>query len=246
MAMLRRVDAECAAVVAYGALLREPALSMWRHGWVNLHFSLLPAWRGAAPVQHALMAGENVTGASTFRIEHGLDTGPVYGMMTQRIEPTDTAGDLLHRLADGGAALLVATLDAIADGSAVPVAQSPDGVSWAPTLGSADARIDWRLPAHVVDARIRGLTPAPGAWTTHDGDRFKLGPVRPCPRGPHLPPGAVEVTDDGVCVGTGTASVSLAQIAPPGKAWMDATAWARGARLSQHWSFENGQENHDA
>ncbi|WP_420111619.1 methionyl-tRNA formyltransferase, partial [Pseudactinotalea sp.] len=200
---LRSLGADVAAVVAYGALLREPALSLLEHGWVNLHFSLLPAWRGAAPVQHALMAGDEITGASTFRIEAGLDTGPVYGSMTESIRPIDTAGTLLDRLSTSAAPLLVGTLDAIADGSAQPVPQSVEGVCMAPQLTSADAEIDWRLPGHVIDRRIRGLTPAPGAWSTHETARFKIGPVVPTMVRMYLAPGAVRVGSDGVLVGTG-------------------------------------------
>ena len=237
-AELRALDAEVAAVVAYGALLREPALSLPPHGWINLHFSLLPAWRGAAPVQHALMAGDEVTGASTFQIEAGLDTGPVFGTMTETIFPTDTSGTLLERLARTAVPLLVATIDAVANGTATPRPQPSEGVSLAPQLTSADAGIDWRLPAHVVDRRIRGLTPAPGAWSTHGGDRFKIGPVVPTSLAT-VPPGAVRVHEGDVLVGTGTAPVRLGELGPPGRPRMDATAWARGARL-EDWAFDVG------
>ncbi|MFV0426854.1 MAG: methionyl-tRNA formyltransferase [Beutenbergiaceae bacterium] len=242
LAQLRSLSFDCAAVVAYGALLREPALSLPPGGWVNLHFSLLPAWRGAAPVQRALMAGEDVVGATTFRIEAGLDSGPVYATMTQRVHPTDTAGDLLATLATAAAPLLVSTMDAIADGSAHPVRQPTDGVTWAPVLTSADAAIDWNLPAHVVDTRIRGLTPTPGAWTTYQGSRFKIGPVRPAQESIDLNPGVVQVRDGQVLVGTGTDAVRLTDLAPPGKSWMSAQAWARGARIEQPWSFDPSQK----
>ncbi len=246
MAELRELRFEVAAVVAYGALLREPALSLPGRGWINLHFSLLPAWRGAAPVQHALMAGDQITGASTFAIEAGLDTGPVLGTMTESIRPTDTAGTLLERLASAAAPLLVGTIDAIADGSAQPRPQPSDGISLAPQLVSADAEIDWTLPAHVVDRRIRGLTPAPGAWTTRAGIRFKIGPVTPTMLRIFIPPGTVRVDPSGVLVGTGSAPVRLGEIAPPGKPWMDAGAWARGARPDPSWTFDTGQEATDA
>ena len=158
------------------------------HGWVNLHFSLLPAWRGAAPVQHAVMAGDEVTGASTFRLEEGLDTGPVFGVVTDTISPTDTAGDLLARLAVAGAGLLVATLDGLEAGALVPVPQAPDGVSLAPKIRVEDARVSWTDPAMRVDRLIRGCTPAPGAWSEFRGERIKLGPVRPAPEVVDLPP----------------------------------------------------------
>lgn len=235
---LTELGIECAAVVAYGAILREPALSLPPHGWINLHFSLLPAWRGAAPVQRALMAGDEITGATTFRIEAGLDTGPVLGTMTESIRPIDTAGSLLERLAHAGAPLLVSTLDAIAAGTAVPQPQPSDGVSLAPPLRTDDARVDWTLPAHVVDRHVRGVTPAPGAWTTRAGERYKLGPVIPSPQRTLVPPGAVRVVDDGVFVGTGSAPVQLTTIAAPGRPRMSAADWARGARLDPDWSFD--------
>ncbi|GHE12855.1 methionyl-tRNA formyltransferase [Klenkia taihuensis] len=221
---------DCAPVVAYGALVPPAALEVPAHGWVNLHFSLLPAWRGAAPVQHALMAGDEVTGACTFRLEQGLDTGPVYGVVTEEVRPRDTAGDLLERLAVSGAGLLVATLDGIADGSLAPVPQPAEGVSLAPKVETADARVDWSLPAHVVDRRVRGVTPAPGAWTTWRGERLRLGPVEPLPTSLGLAPGEVSVGASGVLVGTGRGSVRLGQVQPAGKRMLPAPDWARGAR----------------
>jgi methionyl-tRNA formyltransferase len=220
---------DCAPVVAYGALVPQSALDLPRHGWVNLHFSLLPAWRGAAPVQHAIMAGDEITGASTFRLEAGLDTGPVFGTVTEPIGPRDTAGDLLGRLAVSGAGLLVATLDGIADGSLVAQPQPADGISSAPKVEPADAQLDWSLPAHVVDRRIRGLTPTPGAWTTWRGDRLRLGPVEPLPD-VELPVGEVSAGPAGVLVGTGRGTVRLGDVQPAGKRMFPAADWARGAR----------------
>jgi methionyl-tRNA formyltransferase len=223
---------DCAPVVAYGALLPPVVLDVPVHGWVNLHFSVLPAWRGAAPVQHAVIAGDEVTGASTFRIEEGLDTGPVFGTLTEAIRPRDTAGDLLGRLAVAGAGLLVATLDAIEDGVAQPVPQPPDGVSLAPRLEVDDARVRWDHPAHAVDRRIRGCTPAPGAWTTApDGSRLKLGPVTPRPDVTDLGAGVLHATKDEVLVGTATHAVRLGDVSPAGRRAMPAADWARGARL---------------
>jgi methionyl-tRNA formyltransferase len=221
---------DCAPVVAYGALVPPAALDLPAHGWVNLHFSLLPAWRGAAPVQHALMAGDEVTGACTFRLEQGLDTGPVYGVVTEPIGPRDTAGDLLGRLAVSGARLLVATLDGIADGTLEARPQPAEGVSLAPRIETADARVDWDLPAHVVDRRVRGVTPAPGAWTTWRGERFRLGPVEPLPTSLALAPGEVSAGPTGVVVGTGRGAVRLGDVQPAGKRVHPAADWARGAR----------------
>ncbi|MCZ2861181.1 methionyl-tRNA formyltransferase [Blastococcus sp. VKM Ac-2987] len=227
---LAGLEVDCAPVVAYGALVPRAALDLPRHGWVNLHFSLLPAWRGAAPVQHAIMAGDEVTGASTFLLEAGLDTGPVYGTLTEAIGPRDTAGELLDRLAVSGAALLVATLDGIAAGALEPQPQPPDGISLAPKVETADARVDWALPAHVVDRRVRGVTPAPGAWTTWRGERMRLGPVGPVPDGPSLEPGELLVEAGSVLVGTGNGPVRLDQVQPAGKRMLPAADWARGAR----------------
>ena len=227
---LAELAVDCAPVVAYGALVPEAALGLPRFGWVNLHFSLLPAWRGAAPVQHAVMAGDEVTGASTFRLEAGLDTGPVYGVVTEPIAPRDTAGDLLARLAVSGARLLVATLDGIGAGTLEPEPQPAEGVSLAPRIEPADARVDWSLPAHVVDRRVRGVTPAPGAWTTWRGDRLRLGPVEPLPSSLGLTPGELSVGATGVLVGTGRGAVRLGEVQPAGKRMLPAADWARGAR----------------
>ena len=231
-AAIRDLDADVAAVVAYGQILRPELLGATRLGWVNLHFSVLPAWRGAAPVQRAIMAGDDVTGASTFLIDEGLDTGPVIGTLTERIHPTDTAGELLERLSSMGAGLMVHSLEALVGGYAAPVSQGEDGVSYAHKLTREDAYVAWEFPAHIVDRQVRGVTPAPGAWTTlPDGTVAKIGPVRPR-SGPGLPPGQVRGGDE-VLVGTGTHPVALTWIAPAGRKPMDAAAWLRGARLSE-------------
>ncbi|MDT4940832.1 MAG: methionyl-tRNA formyltransferase [Pseudonocardiales bacterium] len=222
---------DCCPVVAYGALIPPALLVVPRHGWVNLHFSLLPAWRGAAPVQHALLHGDEVTGASTFLLEAGLDTGPVYGVVTESVRPQDTAGDLLERLAASGAGLLLATLDGIEDGTLVAVPQPADGVSFAPKLSVDDVRVDWTAPARHVERLVRAATPQPGAWTTFRGERLKLGPVRL--RGANdLGPGELRVDRSGAAVGTGTISVDLVEVQPSGKRPMPAVDWARGARIA--------------
>jgi methionyl-tRNA formyltransferase len=227
---LRALDPECCPVVAYGALIPDSALAIPAHGWVNLHFSALPHWRGAAPVQHAIWAGDEVTGATTFRIVRELDAGPTFGVMTQLIRPDDTAGSLLAKLAEGGAGLLVATLDGVEDGSLEAREQQAEGVSFAPKILVEDAHVDWEDPALGVDRRIRACTPDPGAWTTYGGERLKLGPVTITDREP-LAPGVLEVTKNAVHVGTGTAPVLLGEVRPFGKKQMPAADWARGARL---------------
>lgn len=231
VAELAELAPECCAVVAYGALLGTELLGVPPHGWINLHFSLLPAWRGAAPVQAAIAAGDTVTGATTFLIEPALDTGPVYGVVTETIRPADTAGDLLGRLAVSGAVLLEATLDGVADGSLAAVPQSEDGVSIAPKVSVEQARIRWDLPAHVVERRIRSVTPAPGAWTTIGDLRVKLGPVTVASTADPLAPGEFLVEKHGVLVGTSTVPMRLGQVQPPGKKPMAAADWLRGARL---------------
>ena len=220
--------------MAYGALLRDGLLAVPEHGWINLHFSLLPAWRGAAPVQAAIAAGDAVTGATTFQIEPALDSGPVYGVVTETIRPTDTAGDLLDRLSISGAALLETTLDGIADGTLSPVPQPSDGVTVAPKVTVDDARVRWDLPAHVVDRRIRAVTPNPGAWTLVGELRIKLGPVSVDDAAPDpLSPGVIRVDRSGVRIGTASQPVLLGRVQPPGKKQMDAADWARGARLDE-------------
>ncbi len=233
IAELTALAPECCAVVAYGALLSERLLAVPTHGWVNLHFSLLPAWRGAAPVQAAIAAGDAVTGATTFQIEPALDSGPVYGVVTESVRATDTAGDLLERLAVSGAVLLDTTLDGIADGSLTPVPQPVDGVTVAPKITVDAARVRWDLPAHVVERRIRAVTPNPGAWTMIGDLRVKLGPVTIDDAANTLAPGVIRIERNGVRVGTASAPVVLGRIQPPGKKLMNATDWARGARLEE-------------
>jgi methionyl-tRNA formyltransferase len=237
VAELADLAPDCCAVVAYGALLRDGLLAVPQIGWINLHFSLLPAWRGAAPVQAAIAAGDAVTGATTFLIELSLDSGPVFGVVTETIRPTDTAGDLLGRLSNSGAALLETTLDGIADGTLTAVPQPSDGITVAPKITVEEARVRWDLPAHGVDRRIRAVTPNPGAWTLIGDLRVKVGPVTVLDREADdrdpLPPGVIRVERAGVLIGTASQPVLLGSIQPPGKKEMNAADWARGARLDE-------------
>jgi len=233
LARLREIAPDCCPVVAYGALLPPVALDVPRHGWVNLHFSLLPAWRGAAPVQHAVLAGDEVTGASTFLIEKGMDSGPVYGVITEEVRPTDTSGDLLTRLAFAGAGLLAATMDGIEDGTLHPEPQSPEGASLAPKLEVEDARIDWTAPALRVDRLVRACTPAPGAWTLFHGERLKVRSVQLAPDGPRLGAGELRPGKKEVYAGTGSHPVRLEWVQPQGKKPMAGADWARGARVAE-------------
>jgi methionyl-tRNA formyltransferase len=240
---LREIAADCCPVTAYGALIPRAALEIPAHGWVNLHFSLLPAWRGAAPVPHAIWHGDDITGATTFQLVAELDAGPVYGVMTQPIGPDDTAGDLLARLATAGAALLVQTLDGIESGDLRAVPQPADGLSYAPKLTTDDARVRWTDPALAVGRQIRACTPAPGAWTTLGEARLKLWPVRNCvpaPPGEPLRPGELRVSKSGVLVGTATHPVQLGDVQPGGKRRMPAAEWARGLRAGEPSVAEPG------
>ncbi|MEU6642971.1 methionyl-tRNA formyltransferase [Saccharomonospora sp. NPDC046836] len=232
LARLTELAPDACPVVAYGALLPQRALDIPPHGWVNLHFSLLPAWRGAAPVQAAIRAGDEITGASTFRIVEELDAGPVFGVLTEPIAPTDTAGDLLGRLAVSGAALLRSTMDGIADDALRAVPQEPGGASYAPKVTVADARVAFTDPAAAVDRHIRSMTPEPGAWAEFRGERLKLGPVVPVD-GPGLAPGELLVERKQVLAGTATTPVRLGDVQAQGKKRMPATDWARGTRIEQ-------------
>jgi len=234
LARLRAIAPDCCPVVAYGALIPGATLSVPPRGWVNLHFSVLPAWRGAAPVQHAILHGDEITGATTFRLVAELDAGPVFGVVTEPVGPADTAGDLLGRLAVSGAELLVATLDGIESGELEARPQPLDGVSHAPKLDRADARVNWKQPAQAVDRLIRACTPVPGAWTTLTGTTLKLVPVRRAASQPadwpDLGPGEVRVLGTEVFAGTGTTAVRLGDVQPEGKRMMPAADWARGIR----------------
>jgi methionyl-tRNA formyltransferase len=259
LARLRDIGPDCCPVTAYGALLPQSALDVPARGWINLHFSILPAWRGAAPVQHAILHGDDVTGATTFRIVRELDAGPVYGVVTEAIRQDDTAGDLLERLSTAGAELLVATLDGIESGELEAREQPADGISLAPKINPADAEVDWHKPAIAIGRQIRACTPEPGAWTQLDGLRIKLWPVTlaPQPLAPGSPapvstgtvsngtgsidtgsidtgplaPGELRVTSHGVLAGTGSAPVMLGDVQANGKRRMPASDWARGLRL---------------
>jgi methionyl-tRNA formyltransferase len=240
---LRAIGPDCCPVTAYGALIPQAVLDIPAHGWVNLHFSLLPAWRGAAPVQHAILHGDDITGATTFRLVAELDAGPVFGVVTEPIGPRDTAGDLLARLAESGAELLVATLDGIESGQLVARPQPSEGVSHAPKIMADDARVRWDRPAMAVDRQIRACTPVPGAWTVLGQARLKLWPLADAaPPLADLPggaddrppaPGELRMLRSAVLVGTATGPVALGDVQPHGKRRMSAAAWARGLHLDQ-------------
>lgn len=221
------LDADLGVVVAYGGLIREPLLSAPRLGWINLHFSLLPRWRGAAPVQHALIAGDTETGAAVFQLVEELDAGPVFAVQRTPIGAVQTAGHLLESLSRTGAELLAGVVDSLAAGTAVARPQEGE-VTLAPKLTLDDGRIDWRHSAAVIDSRRRGVTPEPGATTTLDGERFKVWEAAIAHGAPRLAPGHVAVHDKAVLVGTADDPLELITVQPAGKRAMGAADWFRG------------------
>ena len=232
--ILRALEPDCIPIVAYGQIIPADMLAIPAFGWVNLHFSLLPALRGAAPVQHAIWGGDQMTGATTFLLDQGMDTGPVLGTMVEAILPSDTAGSLLHKLSESGAVLLHQTIDGLEQGLLTPVAQPSDGVTYAPKIEKADARINWEYPAREVDRRIRAMTPAPGAWTTSpDGDSFVIDPIVLIDSDHSLGPGEIRIERNRVLVGTATTAVALGMLTPQGRKSMKAADWARGLRQPQ-------------
>lgn len=227
---LAETDAELAVVVAYGGLIPRRTLDAVPLGWVNLHFSLLPELRGAAPVQHALIRCADITGASVFLLDEGLDTGPVLGMMTEAVRAQDTTGSLLARLADAGSELLSQAVTGYLAERIVPVAQSGDP-TLAPKLGREDGRVSWTQPARAVRGRIAGTTPEPGAFTELEGAVLKLARVDEVPQVDDLEPGLLRVEpgkNGRVLVGTGSHAVALTEVQPAGKKMMKAADWARG------------------
>ncbi|MDR5700639.1 methionyl-tRNA formyltransferase [Agromyces aerolatus] len=253
------LEPDLGVIVAYGGLVREPLLSRPTHGWVNLHFSLLPAWRGAAPVQHALIAGDRVTGASVFQLVPELDAGDVYRELRREVEPHETAGDLLAALAEDGAALVADVADGIADGSARATPQTGEP-TFAPKLTIEDARLDWTRPTAEVDARFRGVTPEPGAFTEVDGVRLKvleatpvdhwtaeagaeptaafLGADLDTPAGSGAAtgthgPGRIVRAGKRVLVGTADGAIELGRVQPAGRTAMAAADWWRGLGVDE-------------
>ncbi|MBF4586199.1 methionyl-tRNA formyltransferase [Curtobacterium sp. PhB137] len=231
-ARIAALDVDLGVIVAYGALLRRPALDAPRLGWVNLHFSDLPAYRGAAPVQRAVMAGDTRTAASVFQLVEALDAGPVFAADPFEIDPEATAGEVLAAMAESGAETVARVVDAIAAGTAVATEQTGEP-TLAPKTTIDDGRIDFDAPAAVVHARLRGVTPEPGAYAHLGETRVKLlrsnrltgGPADPAPQ---LAPGALALHGGRLLVGTGDTPLALLEVQPAGKKAMDAAAWARG------------------
>jgi methionyl-tRNA formyltransferase len=224
---------DCAPIVAFGGLIPPALLDVPKFGWINLHFSLLPRWRGAAPVQHAIWNGDDVTGATTFVLEQGLDTGPILGQVIEEIAPVDTSGALLDRLSVVGAQLLVDTLNSLENGTVKAIEQSGAGVTTAPKITVAEAKIHWSANAESIDRQIRACTPHPGAWTSWGDQRIKIGPVSISAQLVEVSlgaPGSAALIDHHVVVATGGIPVQLGLVQPPGKKLMPAVDWWRGLR----------------
>ncbi len=220
---------DCCPVVAYGGLIPGSLLAVPRHGWVNVHFSLLPRWRGAAPVQHAILAGDPVTGVTVFELVEALDAGPVLATADYLPGEAETAGAALAALQDIGAELLVRTLDSMAAGTATARPQPETGVTLAPKLTVAGARIDWTRPALELSRQVRANNPSPVAWTELDGERLRVLLAIPA-AGEDLQPGQLQAGKRSVLVGTGDGLLELLLVQPAGKRPVAAADWGRGLR----------------
>lgn len=226
---------DAVVVVAFGGMVPAKLLNVPHHGWINLHFSLLPTWRGAAPVQYAILSGDDHTGVTAFRIDEGLDTGPVLGQVSTDLGTQETAGELLERLTEYGTTLMLQVLDGVESGQVFAAPQSAHNVSHAPKVTKDDARIVWEHPALAVARRIRAVTPAPGAWTMAGEDRIKIAPVVLRADISDLAPGQVQLRDGAVLVGTGTHAVELVAVQRPGKTMNEPQSWV--ASLSTELQF---------
>ncbi|MFT4110341.1 methionyl-tRNA formyltransferase [Propionicimonas sp.] len=226
---LAELAPDCCPIVAYGGLIPPRLLALPGKGWVNVHFSLLPRWRGAAPVQHAILAGDQVTGVTVFELVEDLDAGPVLATRTYPLGGRETSGEVLADLQDIGAALLADTLDAVEDGTATPVAQPVDGITLAPKLTVPAARIDWAQPAAAIDRQVRANNPSPMAWTDLHGERLR---VLRSAVGPDagLAPGEIVPAKREVLVGTGEGSLALLEVQPAGRKSLPGPDWGRGLR----------------
>lgn len=229
---VRCLQADLGVVVAYGAIIPQNMLDALPHGWVNLHFSELPRWRGAAPVQRAIEAGDTTTAVNIFQLEAGLDTGPVYFSRQVDIDPEITAGELLEQLATSGASDVVQVVDAMAAGTAKATPQSEDGATYAHMIANSELEVDFKKGALENNNKVRAFAPQPTAYTQlPDGKRLKIFKTRLSDAPVTLQPGEIHATKKQVWVGTGNGCLELISVAPAGKQQMDAAAWARGARL---------------
>jgi methionyl-tRNA formyltransferase len=231
-ARITALDADLGVIVAYGGIVRDPLLSTPRHGWINLHFSLLPAWRGAAPVQRALIAGDAELGVSVFQLVPALDAGDVFAMRTVDVPEAATADVALSILAEAGAGVTAEVVAGIADGTATAAVQKGE-VTLAPKLVFEDGALEWTQPVASVFARYRGVTPEPGAHTTIDGARLKILAAAPAPDAPSLAPGQITGTRTAVLIGCGDGALEVTRVQPAGKGAMNAADWWRGLRADE-------------
>lgn len=232
IAQLEALKPDCCPIVAYGKLLRTAILNVPRLGWVNAHFSILPEWRGAAPIQASLAAGDDITGVTVFQLDEGMDTGPILGCSTEPIHLSDTSETLAKRLSHSAAELLVKTMDALEDGTIIPQIQPDTGATYSAKFSAEDAKIEWNLPSAIVDRRIRTFTPFPGPWTVLGDSRIKIGVPERETVNIDLAPGQIFTDKKRVLVGTATEALQLTIVQPQGKKAMSAVDWARGARLT--------------
>lgn len=241
--LLEKWNPDVVVVVAYGLLIPKPLLTLPRLGWINAHFSELPRWRGAAPVQYAIAHGDRTICVTTFGIEEGLDTGPILGQSPPvAIEDREDAGQLLARLSLTAPQLVVDTVDALAAGTTKPVAQSTDHATYAPRITPADARIDWNQPVEVVDRWIRACTPAPGAWSSVQGNRIGITTPRHVVIDSAAVPGSIIAEKKRVLAGAQGGYLELDSVQPMGKKQMPAADWARGYRGVVPAAFDAGGE----
>lgn len=223
-------DIDAVIVIAYGAMIPESLLDVPKHGFINLHFSLLPTWRGAAPVQHTILNGDELTGVTAFRIDKGLDTGPILGTVSTQVTASENSGELLERLTDMGSMLMLQLLDGLQSGQVTAHEQSPHDVSYAHKISTDDARIVWTHPGLAVVRRIRAMAPAPGAWTMHGDERIKIAHAQLAMDVTDLAPGEVRVTDGKILVGTASQAIEVLQAQRPGKTMSPAKQWADSLR----------------
>jgi methionyl-tRNA formyltransferase len=230
LANLRRLEADLAVVVAYGHILRPEVLSVPRLGMINVHASLLPRWRGAAPIQHAIIAGDAETGVSIMQLDEGLDSGPVLHRAATPIGPEETAGDLAARLADLGATALVEALSLLAGGIARPESQDAGAATLAPKIDREDARMHWGSHAVTLARRVRAFDPAPGAWTVQDDKPLKLfGAV---PMSESGEPGRVLAAGDRLVIGCGRGALAVREVQPAGRNRLPVSDWVRGRGIA--------------
>jgi methionyl-tRNA formyltransferase len=230
LASLRRLEPDLAVVVAYGHILKREVLTVPPKGMYNVHASLLPRYRGAAPIQHAILAGEIETGVSIMQMDEGLDSGPVLHRATTAIRADETAGALAARLAELGASALIEALSLISAGLARPQPQDPGLASYAPKIDREDARLDWSRGAETLARQVRAFDPSPGAWATLDATAIKL--FGPTPMTGEGTPGTVLSADQQLVIACGDGALALREVQPAGRNRMPAQAWVRGRGIS--------------